>query len=74
MGIGEAIRYWRNRRAINQGELAEMVGISQNSLSRIETGEHRPRNTTLRKIADALKVPVEDLTAPSDEAKVAGAG
>ncbi len=72
MEIGEAIRYWRTRRAINQGELAGMVGISQNSLSRIETGEHRPRNTTLRKIAEALKVPVENLTAPSSDPKEPG--
>jgi len=69
MGIGEAVRYWRNRRALNQGELARLVGISQNSLSRIETGEHKPRSVTIRKLAEALKLDVEQLTAAGEDSK-----
>ena len=61
MEIGESIRRWRVRRALTQIELAQMASISQNSLSRIETGQHKPRPTTLRKIAVALNVDVDAL-------------
>lgn len=74
MGTGRKIRHWRERRSYSQGELAQMIGITQNSLWRIEDGRSQPRPATLRKIAEALKVPVEDLMASPDEAKAAGVG
>lgn len=59
--IGPRIRHARERAVLSQGEFAQRVGISQNALSRIETGHSRPRMATIRKIAEALGVPPTQL-------------
>lgn len=64
MPVGEKIRDCRERKSYGQAELARLVGISANALWRIETGMHNPRPATLRKIAEAMQVPIEELTAP----------
>jgi transcriptional regulator with XRE-family HTH domain len=53
---GDNIKRWRERRALSQEGLGELAGISANTIWRIETEGRAPRPTTLRKIADALKV------------------
>lgn len=60
--MGQNIRDIRKRQAIEQGELARAVGITQTSLWAIEAGRRNPRGRTIRKIAEALGVPVEDIT------------
>jgi len=55
-----AVRWIRERRGITQEELAERSGVSQNSVSRIETGKRKPHKGTLQKLATALGV--EDWT------------
>jgi len=62
MGVGQNIKQWRERRAFGQGELAGLVGISQNGLWRIEAERHKPKPATLRKIAEVLKVEIDTLT------------
>jgi len=59
--IGERIRDWRARRSYGQAELARAVGITPNTLYRIETEGRTPRPATIRKIADILQVSVENL-------------
>lgn len=60
--MGERIRDLRERKAYGQAELAREVGITPTSMWAIESGKHTPRPATLRKIAQALGIPVEDLT------------
>jgi len=62
MNVGERIRELRERRSYGQRELAQLVGLTPNSMWAIEAGRQRPRPATLRKIAQLLKVPVEQLT------------
>ncbi len=62
MTIGERIRELRERRSYGQAELARLVGLTPNSVWAIEAGRQRPRPATLRKIAQLLRVPVEQLT------------
>jgi DNA-binding XRE family transcriptional regulator len=50
------IREWRN---MIQGELAVLVGISQNYLSEIETGRRKGPAELLKKFARALGVPMD---------------
>ncbi len=52
----------RQERGWNQTTLGEKSGIGQNSVSRLETGESKPRQQTLEKLAAALRCKVEDLT------------
>ena len=61
MSVGQNIRRLRERRAYGQGELAGLVGISQNGLWRIEAERVTPKGKTLRKIAEVLGVDVEVL-------------
>jgi transcriptional regulator with XRE-family HTH domain len=63
------LRWWRERRAMTQQELAEKAGITRAALSRIESGQAEPRPPTVRRLAAALRVEPDQLMAPlSDEA------
>jgi len=64
--VGQRIRAARERKAYGQAEVARGVGITPTSLWAIEAGRHAPRPATLRKIAQFLGVPVEDLTVEPD--------
>jgi transcriptional regulator with XRE-family HTH domain len=52
--IGEIIKERRNALRINQLLLAEMAGISINTLYKIERGQANPTIEILKKIADVL--------------------
>jgi transcriptional regulator with XRE-family HTH domain len=51
----------RDKRAMTQAALAKKAGLSRGYLARVETGRHEPTLTTLRKLANALGVPVTAL-------------
>ena len=57
----DTLRDLRRRRGWSQVELAKEAGVTDETISNIERGEHEPRPTTLRKVATALGVAVEDL-------------
>jgi transcriptional regulator with XRE-family HTH domain len=58
MTIGENLRRIRMQRGLGQVELAQLAGLTQPTISEIET-EHRGAQTrTLQKLAAALSVPV----------------
>jgi transcriptional regulator with XRE-family HTH domain len=59
--LGRVIAGLRERKRVSQGELAEAVGITQPTLSRIERGQTQPDAFTLTKIADVLEVSPADL-------------
>ena len=52
---------WRERRALSQRDLARLAEVSQFSISRIETGQQKPRPSTLRKLARALNLSPDEL-------------
>lgn len=56
MNIGKAIKEIRKKKGIQQGELAVAIGISQTSLSQIESGLKKPSTSSLNKISEALNV------------------
>ena len=56
---GNAVRVIREWRGMTQGELAVAVGISQNYLSEIETGRRKGPAELQKKIARALRVPMD---------------
>ncbi len=55
------LREWRERRALTQRDLAGQAGVTTASINRIENGVHEARLSTVRKLADALGVSVDEL-------------
>lgn len=52
------VRAWREHRRLSQVRLARQAGISKAYLSQIESGKRHGSTTTMRKLAEALSVPV----------------
>lgn len=65
--ISERIRTLRKAKGLSQESLAEHAGINLRTLQRIESGNVIPRGETLRLLAQALDVPVEELSAATTE-------
>ena len=59
--VGDRIRSRRKDDHISQIELSKTAGISQSTLSAIETGAQNPSVSTIQAIAEALKCPLSDL-------------
>lgn len=55
------VRVWREHRGLTSTALAEKAGIGQAFLSQIETGKREGTVETLRRIAAALGVTLDDL-------------
>lgn len=58
MNLGVTIYRVRKQRGINQGELAELTGLTQAYMSQIEKNRKEPNLSTLRKIGEALSMPL----------------
>ena len=61
--IGDAIRNERKKCNITQKELAERLGVSASMIAQYETGKRKPKLETMRKLAEALGVPMGYLVA-----------
>lgn len=59
--IGRRIKELRKSRHFSQEQLAEMLDISQNALSYIETGENFFSSDTLEKLINALEIEPQEL-------------
>lgn len=57
MKINKTIKELRIQKGIKQGDLADRIGISQTSLSLIESGAKQPSQDTLKKVCDIFKIP-----------------
>ena len=58
---GKKIKELREAAEISQEALARDVGIAQPIMSYIERGLKQPSVSTLKRIADRLNVPMDDL-------------
>ena len=65
--IGKAIAFRRRVAGMTQEELADMLGIAPDTLSRMENGRFAPKMGRLRSIAAALRCSVTDLFRETDE-------
>jgi len=65
--IDGRIRKLRQQQALSLSDLAELTKLSRVTINRIENGKQNPMPRTIRKLAKALGVSVEELT--SEEAK-----
>ena len=58
------LAFFRKKRGLSQDILAKRAGITQGYLSEIEIGRKSGDVQTLRKIADLLKISLDDLVVP----------
>ena len=56
------IRAWREYFGMTQQELAQRAGMTQPALARLEKYDSKPRISTLKKIASAMDITLEQLT------------
>ena len=59
--VGPRLRALRRRRGVTQADLATTTGISESTLSRLESGQRRPNLELLLPLARALGVPLDEL-------------
>lgn len=59
--INSHVKFYRKQRELSQAMLAEMVGVSRNTISSIERGECIPSAETALKLCKALDVPFFEL-------------
>lgn len=55
------IKEWRTLKGLSLEDLAIRSGVSESNISRIENHKQHPRPSTMRKLATALGVEVEEL-------------
>lgn len=60
------LRVWREHRALTQAELARRAGVSRVQIVDIEAGRKAGSVFTLRKLADALGIALDDLVPSPD--------
>ena len=59
--IGQRIQKYRTQKNLTQEQVAEMAGITQKHLSRIEQGYHNPHFDMIIQIANILNIPIDAL-------------
>ena len=64
--VGPRLRHLRSHRGITLTALAATTGISKSTLSRLEHGQRRPTLELLLALAQAYRVPLDDLVGAPD--------
>ena len=59
--FGQKLKQIRKAKNLTQEALAELAGINEKHISKIETGVYFPTYNTLNKILNALNLKVEDV-------------
>lgn len=60
--IAENIKKYRNKMGVSQDRLSKLADVTYNTIIKIESGAtYNPRVETLKQIADALGVGIDDL-------------
>ncbi|MBF6368368.1 helix-turn-helix transcriptional regulator [Nocardia puris] len=55
--MAHRLRIARESAGLEQGQLAQLVGVSRNSISNAESGRHKPRQILINAWAQATGVP-----------------
>ncbi len=61
MQVGPRLKQLRTQRGVTLAELSATTGISTSTLSRLETGQRRPSLEVLLPLAQAYRVPLDEL-------------
>ncbi len=63
MKVGDVIKYWRREYKLSQIKLAEMIGSTQQTISRWESNQNQPSIIDCIKIAKALQLSLDEMFA-----------
>ena len=61
MPLYNRLKEYRAKIKVNQTEMGNLVGVSRQTISQIERGDHSPSVTLALKIAKVLNVSVEEI-------------
>lgn len=70
MTVGELIKRARKQNNLSQKELAEKLGVSASMIGQYENDLRNPKIDTLRRIAEALNVPINTFTEDVDVIRI----
>ena len=59
--LGLRVKEFRKQKKLTQEKLAEIIGVDNGYISKLEVGQNFPSITTLEKIADVLDVELYEL-------------
>ena len=65
--LGEQFKKLRTEKGLSQPELAELAGIEQSYLSKLENDKSLPSSEVLRKLLSALNLTLAELLTPLDK-------
>lgn len=68
---GKKLKKARLRTGLSQEALAEKIGVSRNTISRIETGVNLPSVENLEKLHDTLSINLASLFENEDQIRIA---
>lgn len=71
---GQRLAKIRDAAGLSQEELAGKAGLAVKTISRLETGRHDGRRSTIKRVAAALGVDVDDIIGPPPAPLGLGAG
>ncbi|MBI4268385.1 helix-turn-helix transcriptional regulator [Candidatus Uhrbacteria bacterium] len=61
MKLGQNLKKIRGQKGITQGDICRAINFDRGYVSSVENGKRNPTLSTMKKLADALKVPVDEL-------------
>ena len=59
--LGQNIKRIREQKGMTQGDICRSLNLDRGYISSIESGKRNPTLSTLKKLADALKISVDEL-------------
>lgn len=64
MEIENNLKVWRAKKEVTQGELAERVGVTRQTIHTTETGRYNPSLELAFKLAEYFDCRIEDIFTP----------
>ena len=59
--LGQNLKKIREQKGMTQGDICRALNLDRGYVSSVENGKRNPTLSTLKKLADALKIPVDEL-------------
>ncbi len=59
--LGQNLKKIREQKGMTQGDICRALNLDRGYVSSVESGKRNPTLSTLKKLADALKIPVDEL-------------
>lgn len=67
VSLENSIRFYRELYGMTQEQLGRQIGINRTYVRKLERGEYIPRINLVYKLAEVLKIPVQEVFFPAGE-------